>query len=261
VSNLEGTRLVDIALSMVQLIVRNLYERTADVRWWATDEAFYKCLEDPSEENINHAMKRLGVINRFYTVYMNLVIADTNGKVIAISKPDEFYNAIGADVSRDKWFAEAMHTRSGDDYIVDDIHNDPVHNNKGVAVYSTAVRKGGELSGQILGVMGVFFDWGEQSRIIVQEEPNFSDEEWKRSRVMLLDSKHRIIASSDGNGYLTVLDLHTDGKKQGSYIDGKGNIVAFAQTLGYEQYDGLGWYGVVVQKPISPEEIERAISA
>ena len=34
-----------MALTMVQLIVRNLYERTADVRWWATDDALYKALE------------------------------------------------------------------------------------------------------------------------------------------------------------------------------------------------------------------------
>ncbi|MEO8686006.1 MAG: methyl-accepting chemotaxis protein, partial [Devosia sp.] len=37
VDEMEGARLVDLAQSLVQLIVRNLYERTADVRWWATD--------------------------------------------------------------------------------------------------------------------------------------------------------------------------------------------------------------------------------
>lgn len=36
----ECDRLSDMAHTLVQLIVRNLYERTADVRWWATDEAF-----------------------------------------------------------------------------------------------------------------------------------------------------------------------------------------------------------------------------
>ncbi len=244
---------------MVQLIVRNLYERTADVRWWATDESFYKALQEPSESNVNHAIKRLGVINRFYTVYLNLVMADVNGKVVAVSKPDEFYNAIGSDVSREKWFVGAMNTNSGDDYIVDDIHVDPIHNGKAVAIYSTAVREGGELNGKIVGVMGVFFDWGEQSRIIVENEPNFSPEEWKRTRVMLLDSKFRIIASSDGSGFLSQYDLMTEGKKQGSYTDGRGQVVGFAQTIGYEQYDGLGWYGVVVQQPFTIEEIERAL--
>ena len=47
--------------TLVQIIVRNLYERTADCRWWATDEAFYRCLEDPTQERVLHAIKRLGV--------------------------------------------------------------------------------------------------------------------------------------------------------------------------------------------------------
>jgi len=31
-----GTRLVDLALNAIEIIDRNLYERTCDVRWWAT---------------------------------------------------------------------------------------------------------------------------------------------------------------------------------------------------------------------------------
>jgi hypothetical protein len=26
-------------------------------------------------------------------------------------------------------------------------------------------------------------------------------------------------------------------------------LIAFAKTLGYQEYDGLGWYAVIVQKP------------
>ncbi|MBU2369474.1 MAG: hypothetical protein KKF14_17080 [Alphaproteobacteria bacterium] len=44
VDEMEGVRLIDLAQSLVQLIVRNLYERTADVRWWATDTALWQAL-------------------------------------------------------------------------------------------------------------------------------------------------------------------------------------------------------------------------
>ena len=37
-------------------------------------------------------------------------------------------------------------------------------------------------------------------------------------------------------------------------------IVAFAKTLGYEEYDGLGWYGVIIQKPVSRDEIEKKLT-
>ncbi|MCB1537863.1 MAG: hypothetical protein H6865_01400 [Rhodospirillales bacterium] len=259
VQQVEGGRLTDMAQTLVQIIVRNLYERTADCRWWATDEAFWKCLEDPTPANREHATKRLGVINKFYGVYMNLVLADVEGNVLAISRPDLFPGAMAANVKREHWFFEAMKTHSGADYIVDDIHNSAIHNGNPTAVYSAAVRRGGEMQGQALGVLGVFFDWGPQSHVICCNEPTLTDEEKTRSRVLLLDGKLRIIQSSDGQGIYTPFDLDTGGQQHGSYYDAQGNIVAFARTIGYEEYDGLGWYGVVVQKPVSQAEIEKKL--
>ncbi|HSP24833.1 MAG TPA: methyl-accepting chemotaxis protein, partial [Saliniramus sp.] len=39
----QGERLVDLSLNAIELIDRNLYERTCDVRWWATDSAVVDC--------------------------------------------------------------------------------------------------------------------------------------------------------------------------------------------------------------------------
>lgn len=241
-------RLTEMSQTLVQLIVRNLYERTADVRWWATDEAFYNAMESMDEEALKHACKRLGLINRFYSVYMNLVLVDPKGKVVATSQNNKYPKVIGANVGGCRWFTQAMGTRSGDEYVVDDIYNDALHDNLPVAVYATAVRKGGEISGEVLGVIGVFFDWSEQSRCIVRDEPNLSEEEWHRSRVLLLDNQHRIIASSDGRDLLMNFKLDAHGKTKGFYQQADGTTVAFARTLGYQEYDGLGWYGVIVQK-------------
>lgn len=249
----ELSRLDEMALTLVQLIVRNLFERTADVRWWATDDAFYRCLENPSDESTRHAQARLSIINRFYTVYSNLALTDRSGKIIAVSNPDRFSRMVGTNVSSSYWFSAAMATASGDDYRVDDIYNEPLMLNQPVAVYSAAVRRGGQMNGEALGVLGVFFDWGEQARSIVQDEPSLSTGEWGRTRVLLLDSKHRIIAASDGQGLLTPFSLQHNGQKKGHYHDADGNIVAFARTIGYQEYDGLGWYSVIVQKPDSED--------
>src|SRR3546814_5530045 len=64
VKDLEGPRLTDMAQTMVQLIVRNLYERTCDCRWWATDDAMWQALQDPSDELFARAGERLTMINR-----------------------------------------------------------------------------------------------------------------------------------------------------------------------------------------------------
>lgn len=242
-------RLSEMAQTLVQLIVRNLYERTADVRWWATDDASVKCLENINAESCAYASKRLGLINRFYSVYTNLLLADTNGKVIACSQAEKFPGVIGKDVSKDQWFRSALHTTSGDEYCVDDIYICRSHNNQSVAVYSAAVRTGGEVNGSTLGVLGVYFDWQEQSRIIVQSEPMLSADEWTRSRVLLLDAKHRIIAASDNRDMLQPFALRNDNKVKGYYFEEDGTVIAYAKTIGYQEYNGLGWWSVIIQKP------------
>jgi hypothetical protein len=244
----DYNRLSEMAQTLVQLIVRNLYERTADVRWWATDEAFYKCLENPTTESSAHATESLGIINKFYTVYMNLVLADTRGNVVAVSQPGKYKIGPGTNISTLNWYRKALATKAGDEYIADDIYDNQLHNNLPVAVYATAVRRGGELLGQPTGVLGVYFDWKEQSRVIVKDEPNLTPEEWKYSRVMLLDSAQRVIASSDGNGMYAKFSLNTSAGTKGHFRNPNGDLVAYARTLGYQEFDGLGWYGVITQK-------------
>jgi len=247
--NRDVGRLSEMAQTLVQLIVRNLYERTADVRWWATDEAFYKCLENVTAESSSHASKRLGIINKFYSVYMNLVLTDAHGKIVAVSRRGAYTIGEGSDVSKCGWYKRALETSSSDQYIVEDIYDDPLLSGKPVAVYATAVRQGGENRGRALGVLGAFFDWETQSKVIVKDEPNLSKEEWVYSRVLLLDNAKRIIAASDGADLYKVFPLEMQRNSQkGHFTDKNGSLVAYARTLGYEEYDGLGWYGVIVQK-------------
>ena len=243
------SRLSEMAQTLVQLIVRNLYERTADVRWWATDDAFHRCLAEIAPATTATAITRLSLINRFYSVYADLLLVDTNGRVVANSQTDAFPMVPGANVSNQAWYKDAMATGSGDQYVVEDIYNSALHNNAAVAVYAAAVRRNGELNGEVLGVLGVFFNWQEQSRVIVRDEPNLSQDEWARSRVLLLDDKMRIIASSDGKDLLMPFDLRSDGKAKGYYFLPDGSVVAYAKTIGYQEFNGLGWMSVIIQKP------------
>ena len=141
-----------------------------------------------------------------------------------------------------------MATTNGDQYVVDDICHDPLHGDKLVAVYAAAVRKGGNTNGRIIGVLGVVFDWEEQSRTIVQKEPAISEASWRRTRVMLLDNRLRVIAASDHQGLLVPFTLQHQGRQRGHYVNDKDEVIAYAKSLGYQEYDGLGWYAVIVQK-------------
>ncbi|MGY3359129.1 hypothetical protein ACVWZK_005792 [Bradyrhizobium sp. GM0.4] len=115
----RGERMVDLSLNAIELIDRNLYERTCDVRWWATDSALVGCAASPDAAAVSHASQRLGVILGAYTVYLDLWLCDLDGNVIANGRADRF-RAVGQNVAHTKWFREAKTLRSGDDYVAGD---------------------------------------------------------------------------------------------------------------------------------------------
>jgi hypothetical protein len=247
VAQIRGRRLADLALNAVELIDRNLYERTCDVRWWATDSALVEaCTEPESAQRAAFASHRLGVILDSYTVYLDLWIADRNGRVLATGRPERYRQVMGASVAGEPWFQRAMTTRDGGDFAVDDITTEHRLDGAPVAIYSTAIRAGGDRQGAVLGALGIFFDWGPQAQAIV-DGLRLSDDERARTRALLLDAGGRVIAASDRRGLLTErLALRTDGRTSGYYADGE-TVVGFAHTPGYETYEGLGWYGAIVQ--------------
>jgi hypothetical protein len=248
----RGSRLVDLAGYAIELIDRNLYERSCDVRWWATDQAVVDACVRPGPETAAHASTRLGVILSAYTVYLDLWVADAEGRVIASGRPGQYRGVQGASVAGEAWFREAMASRSGDDYAVADIARQPLLDNHACPVYAAAIREGGREDGRAVGALGIFFDWESQSQTVVTSL-RLNEAERARTRVMLLDSGHRVIASSDGKGVLTERHpLRTEGRESGFYTDEQGRLVGFALTPGYETYRGLGWYGVVEQAGEQP---------
>ncbi|WP_306431162.1 methyl-accepting chemotaxis protein [Rhizobium sp. L1K21] len=255
VHQMEGIRLIDLSLTLVQLIVRNLFERTADVRWWATDPSLWQALQNPEKATFDYAASRLGEINKFYTVYLDLVMVDREGKVVASANPNYRRPLAGRNLASEDWVRAAFETPTGDDYCVDKVRQSEHHEKRDVLVYATGVRRGGQPKGELLGALGVYFDWQDQGQAIVEKEANLPPEVASRTTVMLLDQNGTVIASSRKElMYRSFALKNPQNAPSGSYYDGNGSIVAFAKTLGYEDYDGLGWYGVIVQKT----EDERA---
>ena len=242
----EGQRCADLALNMIDIIDRNLYERSCDVRWWATDSALVACLDDAGAAARAHASRRLSVILDSYTVYKDIWVLDADGMIVASGRPAQ-YPVAGRNVARAPWFRAALTTASGEEYVADDVCTTSLLHNAQVATYATAIREGGATHGKVLGALVIFFDWAPQAQAVVKGV-RLTDAEWGRTRCMILDSSFRVLASSDGEGVLTeVFPLRPDQRRAGFYQDG-GMTVSFAATPGYETYKGLGWYGVVCQR-------------
>lgn len=252
VQQLRGSRLADLALNMIEIIDRNLYERSCDVRWWATDSAVVDCLSKATADAAAFTSKRLGVILDSYTVYLDLWVADASGRVVATGRPDRYGRAMGTDVSGTQWFKDAMATKDGTEFAMADIEAVPALDGALVATYATAIRDGGEVNGKPLGVLGIFFDWRPQAETVVKGL-RLRDEEKARTRSMLIDRNNLVIASSDGAGILTETVSLDCPQAMGSYMDVMGRTIGYALTPGYETYRGMGWRGVIVQIPSEEE--------
>ena len=255
--HIRGQRLADLALNAIEIIDRNLYERTCDVRWWATDSAVVECLQDKSPAAAEHASSRLGVILDAYTVYLDLWICDHDGRVVATGRPSRYPRTLNQSVKGADWFNQALATKSGADYIACDISVEPSLDQSPVATYAAGIRRGGKATGEVLGVLGIHFDWRPQAQAVV-EGVRLTEEERARSRVMLLDRAGRVLAASDGMGELSeVFKLPADALDMGSYAQ-DGATVGYARTPGYETYQGLGWYGCIVQRASQDRRAVRA---
>jgi hypothetical protein len=239
----RGERMVDLSLNAIELIDRNLYERTCDVRWWATDSAVVDGAAASGAATVSHVSERLGVILAAYTVYLDLWLCDLDGNVLASGRPDRF-DVIGQNVAGTKWFREARGLRSGDDYVAGDVECQPLLANAQVATYCASVRADGKVNGKPIGVLAIHFDWQSQARAIVQGVRVGAAD---KARVLLVDSNFRVIAASDGQGLLTErVPLSLEQRRSGFYHDRSGALVAFHATPGYETYKGLGWFGVII---------------
>lgn len=243
----QGQRLTDLALNAIEIVDRNLYERTCDVRWWATDSAFVDAMTSPTPEAFAFASERMDVILRAYTVYLDIWLMDTDGRVVASGRGAQ-YPVADRDVSARPWFRKGMALASGDDFHAEDVAREPLLGDAIVGTFCTPVRVGGEAGGEPVGLLAIHFNWEAQADIIVNGV-RLSDEERPSSRVLIVDRSGLVIAASDGQGVLSERVGDISGDASGWRITGdRRQIVAHHLTPGYETYRGLGWRGVIIQK-------------
>jgi hypothetical protein len=247
IAHIRGTRLIDFAVNMIDIVDRSLYERACDVRCWAADSLIVGALADGTATE--RAAERLAAIGRLYTVYLDIWLARSDGRVIASANPSRSAAAKGLDAGQETWFQRAMQSRDADEVQVGAIESNSVLGNMAVITFAAPVRA----AGKTLGVLAAHFHWAAQAHKVVSGVRLDQDEE-ARTHCLLLDNAYRIIASSDQRGVLThSLPLVTDGKKTGSYLNKDGRLIGFAQSPGFETFRGLGGYGVIIQDPISED--------
>ncbi len=251
-TNVRGVRLTDLALTNIDLIDRNLYERSCDVRWWATDSSAVDALTQRVEDGYRHCAHRFGLILNSYTVYYDLVLCDLDGKVVANGRPS-LYSSQGADCSRSAWFQSALGTRSGEEFGFQGVQASSLAGGRRVLVYSCCVRAGGEIHGQPLGVLGIVFNWDALAQTIMDSTP-LSPDEKRATRVCLVDKDGLVLADSENRALHDTIRLpnwaQIKTSKKGFYAsvyDSRPCLVGYASSPGYETY-ATGWHSLLIQR-------------
>ena len=245
--NIKGNRLSDLALSTIDIIDRNLYERAADVRWWATDETLVKSLKESTEEMKTKVKTRLKTILKSYTVYYDLILCDLNGFVIANGKSDIF-NIVGKCFSDRIWFQSALATKNGEKFGFQTVHKSRKSGDS-TLTFSSLVHENGDTSRKPIGVLAAVFDWmGLAQKIIT--DADISEHEKKSTRICLVDDSGKILADTKDKvyGQINFPQMNELFKQQkGFRIVEQGktrNLVAHGFSPGYENYSS-GWHCLI----------------
>jgi hypothetical protein len=250
---IRGTRLSDLAMTNIDVIDRNLYERSCDVRWWATDSSAVDALTQNSPAAGQFACKRLGVILDSYTVYYDIVLCDLHGRVVANGRQSKF-NSMGTSQKDTEWFRAAVNTRDGTQFGFQSVHRSPsLADGQHILVYSCGVRENGAAQGRLIGVLGIVFNWEALGQTIVIGTL-ISAAEKNSTRVCIVDAKGLVLADSEKKIIGEILEL----PEQTSLFAGKKNhlvvrykseatLIAHAFSPGFETY-ATGWHSIIIQK-------------
>ncbi len=244
----------------IDLIDRNLFERAADIRWWATDRYFWEALMHPSEENSKRACERLKVINNSYTMYRNLILANAKGEIIACSNSSQLQRLQSLNVSEHEWFMNGLQTLNSTEFAVQDVQHSELEKNKALSlVYAGGVRKNGQVNSESIGVLGVLFDWDTEAEKMLKccLPKNRSGEFISGSAAFYTNSSGSVIETTDEENFPagTLLELPPEclklaaGESSSGFLVHKGRkyIIGSSRTQGYREYKGLQWSAHVVR--------------
>jgi hypothetical protein len=251
VMRVRGTRLSELAAMNVDLIDRNLYERSCDVRWWATDISIVQAATSCRHEDCAATSERMRVILGAYTVYADIVLCDLEGRVIANGHPEKHH--FTRNMANSEWFKSALRTGSGEEFGFQGAHRMEEVPGTHVLVYSCTVREGGDQHAAPIGVLGVIFRWDALGQTVVNNTPIAADEK-ALTRCVVLDANGLVLADTLGRITQETLSFHElagfmkNGSKAFAMVtlSGKRYLAAYAHSQGFETYS-TGWHSLILQ--------------
>jgi chemotaxis signal transduction protein len=226
----------------VDIMIRNLFERTADIGFLATDADVrqYLALLAQGCDEAQASAARAAIEARFheyvrkYSVYSDVILLDLHGNVVA-----KLDTSNPVTQSRDPLIAASLTSREA--YVETFRPSDLQAGEAAPLIYSCRVS---DAQGTVLGVLCLCFRFRDETAGIFARlvEPK----DW--AVIMLLDPDGQVIASSD-TWHVPPgarLERVISGDWAVTRFAGRQYLSATRATQGYQGYLGPGWYGHVM---------------
>lgn len=240
VASLVGERVAHVldevgtkASHVVNIIVRNLYERTADVGFLATDRELCDFVAGVQPDR-HRATARLRAYRDKYTVYNDILLLDTEGNVLAQIDEDS-----PVEGSRDPLLAATL---ACDQYVETFRATDLRPGKASALIYS---RRMHGRDGRPVGVLCLSFDFHREMAGIFRSRRDGED----RALMLLLDGQNRVIASADEQWVPVGVEVpvHHGNQARLVMLSGREYLVRTYPAEGYQGYPGPpGWQGSVM---------------
>jgi hypothetical protein len=232
----------------IDILIRNLFERTADVGFLATDDDIRTFLRDstPTEQQHQAIVDRLHEYTTKYSVYDEILILDTKGHVQA--KLDETNQVVS---SNDPLIRETLETTQP--YIERFRRSNLQSGRRAAHIFSAPIRDDEQHGGSVLGVLCLCFRFEDEVNGI------FANLVGEDEIIAILDQNNRVISSS--NEQILPFDYRVSGSGQSGInfieLEEQNFLSHQNKTKGYQGYNGLNWFGLIL-RPVQKAFTEKS---
>lgn len=218
----------------IDILIRNLFERTADVGFLATDDDIRSFLltKEQTETSLDFMVGRLKEYVKKYSVYDEIIILDLEGNVKAHLDSN---NPVA--YSNDPLIQQTINSDA--EYVETFRYSELQSKNHSSLIYSCKITETNGPISKPLGVLCLCFRFEDEMKGIFNNLICPDD----NGVLMIQDKQGKIIASS--NKSLIPLDvvIKTNNHLSIDTYNGEQFIISTCATNGYQGFNGLGWQG------------------
>ena len=236
-----GRKHRSMARTLIDIPNRNLFERTADVGFLATDARFVNFLK--AQHNTADTQRIVQHMQEYaakYSVYDDVILLDPQGSVRA-----RMNNAVAEQLGTDPVVQELI--SSGKDYVEVCRYSALCPHKTIASLFLAPVRD--PHSNELLGVLCLSFKLEDEMTSL------FADLDDGSGLVMaLLDARGKVLVASDQSLLARGELVATNGQDSLITLNNHQYFCTVAPTRGYQGYVGLSWQGCVLMPLSKPLE-------